>query len=74
VANIAARAVFLPVESNLPSAGRWVTLGPGKRSGESDFDSGEPLMRIGGCVALYRPATVIPGIGRSVCIGSGTGR
>jgi hypothetical protein len=23
-----------------PAAGRWVTRGPGKRSGESDFDSG----------------------------------
>jgi hypothetical protein len=38
-AGIVARAVFLPVESIWPSAGRWVTPGLSKRSSESDFDS-----------------------------------
>jgi hypothetical protein len=36
----ASTLVFLPVESFWPSAGRWVTPEPPKRSSESDFDSG----------------------------------
>jgi hypothetical protein len=40
VGQINARAVFLPVESVSPSAGRWVTPDRRKRFSESDFDSG----------------------------------
>ena len=46
--DIAARAVFLPVESISLSARRWVTPDRPKRSGESDSDSGvrlEPVSR-----------------------------
>jgi hypothetical protein len=40
---LCARAVFLPVESISPPAGRWVTPDPLKRASESDFDSGVRL-------------------------------
>jgi hypothetical protein len=42
LAHIAARVVFLPVESIWLAAGRWVTPDPRKRFSESDFDSGNP--------------------------------
>src|SRR5260370_5633691 len=49
------------MESIWPSAGRWVTPDRPKRASESVFDSGSLLMRMGGCVAAYGLAAVIPG-------------
>jgi hypothetical protein len=45
---------FCPWESIWPSAGRWVTPEPTKRSSESDFDFGEYRSR-GNCAAAARP-------------------
>ena len=58
---------------DLAAAGRWVTLDPGKRSSESDFDSGGCFLRLLRAASLCHPVKLKRFMGADHGVEAGTG-